>query len=55
MLKGELLRHRLGNHVDVTGHFCEGSHDRSDGPSGLAVGIELRIKAASHVASPGIE
>ena len=36
MLKGELLRHRLGSHVDVTEHFCEGSHDRSDDPSGLA-------------------
>ena len=30
MLKGELLCNRLRNHVDVTGHFCEGSNDRSD-------------------------
>ena len=55
MLKGELLGHRLRNHVDVTGHFREGPHDRSDDPSGLAVGIELRIEAAPHVASRGIE
>ena len=25
MLKGALLRHRFGNHVGVTEHFCEGS------------------------------
>ena len=55
MLKGELLCHRLRNHVDVTGHFCEGSNDRSDDPSGLAVGTELRIEAAPRVACPGIE
>ena len=37
MLEGELLCHRLGNHMDVTGHLSEGAHDRSDSPSGLAV------------------
>ena len=55
MLEGELLRQRLVNHMDVTENFCEGPHDRSDDPSGLAVGIELGIEAAPHVASPGTE
>jgi hypothetical protein len=38
MIDGELLRHRLGSHVDVTVHFSEGSHDLPDDLSGLAVG-----------------
>jgi len=55
MLESELLGYRVGNNLNVTGHLSEGSQNKSDNPSGLAVGIELRIEAATHVAPPGIE
>jgi hypothetical protein len=55
MLESELPGYRVGNHLNVTGHLSEGSHNRSDNPPGLTIGIELRIEAATHVAPPGIE
>ena len=52
MLESELLGYRVGNHLNVTGHLSEGSHNRSDNPPGLAAGAELRIEAATQVAPP---